>query len=220
MDHGDNPVLSGRVLSNSVKLTQLDSERFDLVRAQVKRQAVALKAELLNWLLNEVHLKGRQRAVRQLDLHPGRRLTGSFVDSENYAAVLSHLQSRGDCVRRRELEQAPSFEKSARVAGHRPGDQRVVEFEPSSIDASLLPATQVRDERIVERTLFAQFQSQVRRHARLISAEKGICGNQRGAHQGEDKRAVGDVIDRKSTRLNSSHLVISYAVFCLKKKKE
>src|ERR1039457_841948 len=27
-------------------------------------------------------------------------------------------------------------------------------------------------------------------------------------------------IDRKSTRLNSSHLVISYAVFCLKKKKQ
>src|SRR3989454_7130776 len=30
-------------------------------------------------------------------------------------------------------------------------------------------------------------------------------------------RALGD---RKSTRLNSSHLVISYAVFCLKKKKD
>src|SRR5688500_19582693 len=30
----------------------------------------------------------------------------------------------------------------------------------------------------------------------------------------------GDQGDRKSTRLNSSHLVISYAVFCLKKKKE
>src|SRR5256885_6555312 len=29
----------------------------------------------------------------------------------------------------------------------------------------------------------------------------------------------GPGIDRKSTRLNSSHLVISYAVFCLKKKK-
>src|SRR2546426_2157045 len=28
------------------------------------------------------------------------------------------------------------------------------------------------------------------------------------------------VPDRKSTRLNSSHLVISYAVFCLKKKKK
>src|SRR2546426_6804219 len=29
----------------------------------------------------------------------------------------------------------------------------------------------------------------------------------------------GIMVDRKSTRLNSSHLVISYAVFCLKKKK-
>src|SRR5256885_7844127 len=30
----------------------------------------------------------------------------------------------------------------------------------------------------------------------------------------------GGFTDRKSTRLNSSHLVISYAVFCLKKKKK
>src|SRR5437867_11205828 len=29
-----------------------------------------------------------------------------------------------------------------------------------------------------------------------------------------------DVVDRKSTRLNSSHRTISYAVFCLKKKKK
>src|SRR5438132_9701188 len=28
------------------------------------------------------------------------------------------------------------------------------------------------------------------------------------------------ILDRKSTRLNSSHTVISYAVFCLKKKKK
>src|ERR1039457_7531801 len=32
-------------------------------------------------------------------------------------------------------------------------------------------------------------------------------------------RRQGDRPDRKSTRLNSSHLVISYAVFCLKKKR-
>src|SRR3989454_1555531 len=31
---------------------------------------------------------------------------------------------------------------------------------------------------------------------------------------------IGAMGDRKSTRLNSSHLVISYAVFCLKKKKK
>src|SRR5688500_19295033 len=45
-----------------------------------------------------------------------------------------------------------------------------------------------------------------RRH-RVVAEEFG----QAGALQGE-------ALDRKSTRLNSSHLVISYAVFCLKKK--
>src|SRR2546427_8741407 len=36
----------------------------------------------------------------------------------------------------------------------------------------------------------------------------------------EAARATGqDALDRKSTRLNSSHSQISYAVFCLKKKK-
>src|SRR5690625_6906224 len=38
----------------------------------------------------------------------------------------------------------------------------------------------------------------------------------------EDTAELADVLaeDRKSTRLNSSHVAISYAVFCLKKKKE
>src|SRR5256885_6146817 len=46
-----------------------------------------------------------------------------------------------------------------------------------------------------------------RRHRRSagLEARGRVCG-----------RVVG--VDRKSTRLNSSHLVISYAVFCLKKK--
>src|SRR2546426_4571452 len=41
------------------------------------------------------------------------------------------------------------------------------------------------------------------------------------AVSGDVQQEAGDVFriqDRKSTRLNSSHLVISYAVFCLKKK--
>src|SRR5256885_6901350 len=37
---------------------------------------------------------------------------------------------------------------------------------------------------------------------------------------GRGSREAGSGGDRKSTRLNSSHLVISYAVFCLKKKKK
>src|SRR5260221_5247358 len=39
-------------------------------------------------------------------------------------------------------------------------------------------------------------------------------------HRVEDLQRAGERGDRKSTRLNSSHTVISYAVFCLKKKKE
>src|SRR5260221_3841136 len=41
-------------------------------------------------------------------------------------------------------------------------------------------------------------------------------GDARGQVGQPDKAAGG--LDRKSTRLNSSHTVISYAVFCLKKK--
>src|SRR5256885_11074370 len=37
--------------------------------------------------------------------------------------------------------------------------------------------------------------------------------------QPQELQALRELADRKSTRLNSSHLVISYAVFCLKKKK-
>src|SRR3712207_8907962 len=39
-------------------------------------------------------------------------------------------------------------------------------------------------------------------------------------HQGADGQVGRPARDRKSTRLNSSHANISYAVFCLKKKKK
>src|SRR5438067_5478841 len=48
------------------------------------------------------------------------------------------------------------------------------------------------------------------------------CGAIRERVSQELARAVFDAVkseDRKSTRLNSSHVSISYAVFCLKKKK-
>src|SRR5438067_7698372 len=35
-----------------------------------------------------------------------------------------------------------------------------------------------------------------------------------------ERNEAGIALDRKSTRLNSSHVSISYAVFCLKKKKK
>src|SRR5207249_6349845 len=48
-----------------------------------------------------------------------------------------------------------------------------------------------------------------------LDAQGGAAGGQPDKRQGRSARP-----DRKSTRLNSSHVSISYAVFCLKKKKE
>src|SRR5258708_31638468 len=51
--------------------------------------------------------------------------------------------------------------------------------------------------------------SEIRAHfARLPGSEQGV----------PPTRALSE-LDRKSTRLNSSHQIISYAVFCLKKKR-
>src|SRR5260221_5237613 len=57
-------------------------------------------------------------------------------------------------------------------------------------------------------TLFRSV-SWVRMHCRALDSSTQVPSAQ-----------SSDTTDRKSTRLNSSHTVISYAVFCLKKKKE
>src|SRR5438552_13967192 len=50
--------------------------------------------------------------------------------------------------------------------------------------------------------------------------ERVGVGRWRGRIPGEGAVTAPSPGDRKSTRLNSSHQIISYAVFCLKKKKE
>src|SRR5690625_2326173 len=58
-----------------------------------------------------------------------------------------------------------------------------------------------------------------------VSESRGILSFELGANGAggpylkEDKKGQPAPLDRKSTRLNSSHVAISYAVFCLKKKK-
>src|SRR5256885_11077686 len=47
-----------------------------------------------------------------------------------------------------------------------------------------------------------------------------VGGRSGDGADGTGRRGCCGIRDRKSTRLNSSHLVISYAVFCLKKKKK
>src|SRR5438067_5475121 len=62
-------------------------------------------------------------------------------------------------------------------------------------------------------TLFRSARAAPRRRARKTDARSG--GRTAGVRAGNP----GGDTDRKSTRLNSSHVSISYAVFCLKKKK-
>src|SRR5215467_15833529 len=57
----------------------------------------------------------------------------------------------------------------------------------------------------------------------LFRSGRPPTGSARGRARARARRrssAGGTRPDRKSTRLNSSHLVISYAVFCLKQKKK
>src|SRR5947199_6588709 len=54
-----------------------------------------------------------------------------------------------------------------------------------------------------------------RKFSRIAARSRRAHGRGRGAASGGNS---AEFSDRKSTRLNSSHLGISYAVFCLKKK--
>src|SRR5258705_7653164 len=78
-------------------------------------------------------------------------------------------------------------------------------------------------------TLFRSFQfahDQIRQiHVKRMPDVLGVDFEclpvfERPLHQDPDQVTAFEIQDRKSTRLNSSHLGISYAVFCLKKKRE
>src|SRR2546422_8075258 len=70
-------------------------------------------------------------------------------------------------------------------------------------------------------TLFRSRQAQ--RHRQLQGIELGarlVARRPQARRHAVARGRLADLPDRKSTRLNSSHGYISYAVFCLKKKKK
>src|SRR5436190_11633837 len=70
-------------------------------------------------------------------------------------------------------------------------------------------------------TLFRSLHDHAVQLRLAASRRRGRRGLEAGRRQSADLRHAHHLRrqDRKSTRLNSSHTVISYAVFCLKKKK-
>src|SRR2546428_5119858 len=69
-------------------------------------------------------------------------------------------------------------------------------------------------------TLFrSQLDEKKKESVELERTREGLSSTTRDLSNELEKITSNDSLDRKSTRLNSSHDQISYAVFCLKKKK-
>src|SRR5690606_40486252 len=95
----------------------------------------------------------------------------------------------------------------------KPTRSRACRYQPASL-RSLLMAKQTE---IVSRRIDAQPEGALLRSLdleHLVNRDQASRQLVRLARHGRLRR------DRKSTRLNSSHVKISYAVFCLKKKKK
>src|SRR5690242_20993343 len=74
--------------------------------------------------------------------------------------------------------------------------------------STLFPYTTLfRSDRIIVRTIYFMIDTHCHIQTEQFDADR------------EEVIAKAEAADRKSTRLNSSHMSISYAVFCLKKKK-
>src|SRR5437773_6678473 len=86
----------------------------------------------------------------------------------------------------------------------RSSDLRIIEFFSAELEA-------------IQDAMAAKHRFEVTQHLLRII---GVCAECRRAMKaaGKDETVQRAGADRKSTRLNSSHITISYAVFCLKKK--
>src|SRR3989475_8857214 len=99
---------------------------------------------------------------------------------------------------------------AARVIGHVPVDRVLVDGKGIGDIGSVV----LRDRQILAESGLVAVSLVIDRTGRVVSGPEIAS---RGFVYMQENRPL---IDRKSTRLNSSHSQISYAVFCLKKKKK
>src|SRR5437762_4316177 len=140
-----------------------------------------------------VHI-GNQRHPRSWWVYPNVR-----EDLLRYSAevvITAHHKRTGPCSDRVNVDEQTENLKSAPIS--------ICSFCSSCIGASYLPSTTDYEIAIME------------------SRRGGFCYARHipRARARSPARDCTSLVDRKSTRLNSSHRCISYAVFCLKKKKD
>src|SRR2546426_8221031 len=91
----------------------------------------------------------------------------------------------------------------------RPGEKFALGYSDPLVQMALQTLRILIDE--AAQTAYISVRSEISRRESRREVEYSCQGEIDGLDKSQD---------RKSTRLNSSHLVISYAVFCLKKKKK
>src|SRR5690625_6453952 len=70
-----------------------------------------------------------------------------------------------------------------------------------------------------ENRLFRTLELEDPRYSPIVARADELWSELEYVSGRELRTTTGSLLDRKSTRLNSSHVAISYAVFCLKKKR-
>src|SRR5690606_41633668 len=120
-----------------------------------------------------------------------------------------------------ELASAGAEEGAAGIGGRRPGQQRLAGARRAGQkNAPERPDAQAGRRLALDHEVqrFPQFPLGGILAADVVEGDAGAGPPPRRGGAKTRRRAPG--VDRKSTRLNSSHVKISYAVFCLKKKKK
>src|SRR3989454_5629867 len=152
--------------------------------------------------------------------------------------VLDHAQRQAELA----VDPAHQLHRGRRLGGSEPRHGLVEQEQaglggerPRDLEPLLVGQGQVRRDHVLSRREPGELEEPERARPRLadprVALERAAddvlehrhpaeCAHELpGAGDAEPRDALWAGADRKSTRLNSSHLVISYAVFCLKKKK-
>src|SRR5207249_6476330 len=189
------------------------------------RARVAARPHALDEALSEPgqgdprHGAGRRRRERELR---GLRRRGHVSDAAarhrdgDYRAprgqALGRLRDHG----RRPLSGDPRVHTGSE-GGHLPGGPRSPHADRAGLAPRLAQEARPQADAALPPVSHPRREAAAHAGAGVRARRRGLADLHRGAG-GLPDRTTMEVGDRKSTRLNSSHVSISYAVFCLKKK--